>query len=232
MLCKISQVWAPHRKQCFPYAHNPKWTCEMLVDFRESGCVREACGGTEATMAPPCHLHCGLVDPVGRAALVRTDCFTACPKPTTGEALLKDIFLPPANDECLLATRFQWLPVLRACPAHCFVASLRFCILALLPIGFTLDSETLGSRLADWIRAENHFIQYMLPAIAHNFHETECLLLAFKGRMHFFSWFYLYQSSWFERYIKRKRRAFFFPSNNQKVLRHFQKRCTIIQNLL
>lgn len=48
----------------------------------------------------------------------------ACPKPTTGEAMLKDMFLLPVKDECLLATRFQWLPGLgEPAPASCFVAS-------------------------------------------------------------------------------------------------------------
>lgn len=54
--------------------------------------------------------------------------------------MLKDIFLLPAKDECLLATGFQWLPVLGA-SLRSQLYILGFCILALLITVFILGSE-------------------------------------------------------------------------------------------
>lgn len=51
-------------------------------------------------------VHGGLAGPDERTPPTRTVRFTARPKPTTGEAILKDIFLLPGKGKCLLATGF------------------------------------------------------------------------------------------------------------------------------
>lgn len=51
-----------------------------------------------------------------------------------------------SKSKCLLATRFQWLPVLTACPGGSLLCCLEVCIWALLIITFILNSGIVGIR--------------------------------------------------------------------------------------